>query len=718
MFLPQMSRPSRQLQELARSYGVETGYRDVGGKRHEASEQALVAVLHALGAAIETPDQAHAALRARRQQLWQRSLEPVVVAWEGENIEAEIRLPTRLEGAAVRATIELESGEKQSWSTRLRRLPVLRTISISGVPYAARRLAVPKPLPTGYHRLTLDAGAQRFDSLLLCAPVQAYVPDRGGEARMTGLFAPLYAIHSASSWGSGDFTDLRRFMVWAAAQGADAVATLPILAAFLDEPFDPSPYSPASRLFWNELYLDVTRIPELQGCEAAQRIIASPDHQDRVAALRSAPLVDYRGVASVKRRVLAELARSFFAKPSPRQGALRRFVRNHPYAEDYARFRAVGEQRQAPWPQWSGPVRNGIVTEADYREEAKNYHLYVQWLAEEQLASLAPPGGSRRPMLYLDLPLGVHPDGYDVWRERELFASRVSGGAPPDAVFTKGQNWGFPPPHPENMREQGYGYYIACLRHHMKFAGALRIDHVMNLNRLYWIPEGLEASEGVYVRYRPDEFYAVLSLESHGNRSFVVGEDLGTVPRGVHASMDRHRVLRMYVAQYEAKTGRDSPLPPVPRGCVASLNTHDMPPFAAFLEGLDLDDFLELGLIDARGLRTGRRNRAALQRAIVRFLIAQRLTNRDGRARNAARAPLSVARMCELCRGVLLHLAASPAQLLLVNLEDLWLETKPQNVPGTSQDRPNWRRKARYGLEEFTRRPKVIETLRAILEVR
>jgi 4-alpha-glucanotransferase len=400
--------------------------------------------------------------------------------------------------------------------------------------------------------------------------------------------------------------------------------------------------------------------------------------------------------------VLEELARSFFAEPSARHAPFQRFVESHPAVADYARFRAVGERLRAPWPQWPQPLRDGVLPEDKDGEEAGRYHLYAQWLAHEQLQALAEKAKGHGPGLYLDLPLGVHRDGYDVWREREAFAIDAAGGAPPDAVFTKGQDWGFPPLHPERNRTQGYRYVIAYVRHHLRQAGLLRIDHVMGLHRLFWVPKGFAASEGAYVRYPAEELYAILSLESHRHTSAIVGENLGTVPAAVNATMARHRIHRMYVVQYELPSVLHRPLRAVPSDVVASLNTHDMPPFAAFWEGLDIHERFELGLMDEAGLQLERQNLSAMQEALVAVL------RRGGWLREGAADLRDVLQAC------LSHLAASPARVVLVNLEDLWLETLPQNIPGTGEERPNWRRKTRERFEAWCQMPQVVTALQAI----
>lgn len=673
----------RPLYQLARLYGVETYYRDVAGETRPAAPPTLLSVLRALGAPItglaDVPD----ALRERREEKWRRCCRPVVVAWDGEPAQLELSLPAPSSEGPVDCAVELENGAKRHWTFDLTSSPVAREAVVEGVNYAVRVLTLPADLPRGYHTVRVAAGRQRGESLLIRAPRQVHHFSDETTGRVWGAFIPLYSLHTKDSWGAGNFTDLGHLLRWTQELGGAFIGTLPLLATFLNEPFDPSPYAPASRLFWNEFYLDVTRIPELERCPAALTIAHSPDLQKEIASLRAAPLVDYRHGMAVRRSVLEELARCFFAEDSERQAALRRWVLEHPAAADYARFRAVTDRRREGWPVWPDRLRDGLLEDGDFDPEAERYHLYTQWTAEEQLQALAAETRKNGPGMYLDFPLGVHGAGYDVWRERDAFVMSASTGAPPDALFEQGQDWGFPPMHPERIREQGYRYYIACLRHHLKHAGVLRLDHVMGLHHLFWIPPGMNAREGIYVRYRSAEFYAVLALESHRSKTAIVGEDLGTVPPYVRADMSRHGLHRMYVLPFEIDADNAAPRP-VPDGAAVSLNTHDMPPFAASLGAPGHQDRTVLG----------------------DFL------RREGLLETGADDAASLAGAC------LAYLAASEAPLVLVNLEDLWQETEPQNVPGTGADAPNWRRKARYGFEEFAHMPEVVETLRQVNRLR
>lgn len=699
--------PVRPLYQLGSLYGVQTFYSDVDHRRRTPDPEALVLLLRALGAPLETTQGAPGALRERRQELWRRVVEPVVVAWDGGPARVEVRLPAAPSHQMLACTLHLEDGRTFTWPGDTAEKPILHEEEVEGVRYVVKGLDLPDKLPWGYHRFAIEREHGRAEALVISAPRRAYAPSRdGGDYRSWGVFLPLYALRTRKSWGTGDLGDLEALRGWIRGLGGEVVGTLPLLAAFLDEPCDPSPYSPASRLFWNELYIDVSRAPELSRCPSAQALLESPRLQQERDSLRESELVDYRGAMRLKRQVLEELARSFFPRAREQQDGFERFRGDHPDVDAYARFRAVGERQRTPWPRWPQSQRSGLVAGGDYDEDAYRYHLYAQWLAHEQMAAQGAGGKGERGGLYLDLPLGVHAESYDVWREREVFALEAEGGAPPDRFFTGGQTWGFPPLRPEESRKQGHRYFISCLRHHLEHAGLLRIDHVMGMHRLFWVPRGLTAAHGMYVRYPAEELYAILSLESHRNQAWIVGENLGVVPGYVNRAMASHGIHKMYVLEYEMRADPRRALRPVPRDALASLNTHDMPTFAAFWEGLDIQERLESGLLDASGAQREQDRRKDLREALVAFLREQGLL--EAEADDIA----TVLRAC------IAYLGASPARAVLINLEDLWLESKGQNVPGGDARHPNWRRKARYDVESASELAAVLEPLKTLNHLR
>jgi 4-alpha-glucanotransferase len=669
---------SRGILELARLFGVETEYEDMNGERRRPEPHALALTLRALGAELDDERGVRHALRRRREELQAMTIQPAHVAWDGSLSQLQIRLDQAEAESAV-VELRLESGE----------VVVQHGVAQPASPRPSRGwtpthlLPLERRLPIGYHTIAIETRGTTLETRVIAAPRHAYVPD---DVHGWGVFAPLYALCSSRSQGIGDFTDLRTLAEWTRALGGGFVSTLPLLASFLDAPFEPSPYSPASRLFWNELFIDLERVP---GWSAGAALLCRTDE-----------LVDYRGIGAFKRR---ELARALIASlgDAALQHELRAFAESHPRVADYARFRAVSDRRREGWPAWPDRMRDGELRDGDFAPEDVEYHIFAQWVADRQLADLAAARDDGAAALYLDMPLGVNPDGYDVWRFRELFAEGVSAGAPPDPLFTGGQNWGFPPLNPRALRRTGYAYLIDTFRHHLRHARMLRLDHVMSLYRLFWVPQGLDAKDGVYVRYRDDELFAVLVLESARHRAVVIGEDLGTVPTAVRRAMDRHHVQRMHVVQFEASPENRPPVPLPPDNVVASLNTHDMPTFAGFWRGNEIDDQLDLGLIDAVEHEQAHGRRSRLREAL----------SRDLGAGGVIEAGLARQRLLE-------RLAGSRARYVLINLEDLWLEDRPQNVPGTSAERPNWKRRASRPLDDIVADASLRRVLKSIAERR
>lgn len=693
----------RALEECARLYKIETSFKNGLGKRQQAPPESVMAALRALGAEIARPRDAAAAILRRTEADLTGPLPPAHVAWDGRARPLALRMPASRLARAIKLELVLEDGETRAWGAKPSDLKVMEDYRVGRAEWSARELKLPPDLPRGLHRLRVSFGSENLESLIISAPGRLDLEGKGLD-RTWGAFIPTYALRTERDWGAGDFTDLSNLADWIAGMGGGVVATLPFMAAFLGErPHAYSPYSPASRLYWNEFYVDPERAPEFEVCAEARRLVRSAEFQREMRRLRETDQVQYAEVMALKRRALEPLARHFFEKAAPeRREALAKLERDWPGLEDYARFRAVGERLNAPWSEWPTAMSDGKIGKDQFDPAARDYHIYVQLLADEQIAAMAAQARARGPGLYLDMPLGTHPDGYDAWREPGIFARTMNAGSPPDLFFPLGQNWGFPPGHPEAMRRAGYGYWIELLRRQFRHAGILRIDHVMGLHRLYWIPQGAAADQGVYVHYHAEDLYATLLLESARAGAVVVGEDLGTVPPYVRAMMKKRGLLRMYIMPWETNPkARPSVKPPAP-DTIASLGNHDMPPFAAFVEGTDIPGRVEARVL-APGLAEGERaGRERLRAALGRDLKAAKLLDPKRQEIEG------------LMVGATMALAAGPARVALVNLEDLWLETRPQNTPGTGPELPNWKNKSARTLEEAKADEGIASVLRAV----
>ena len=677
--------PEPALRALARLWDVQASYLDVERRRRHASREALLAVLSCLGAPLADAAgrrQVEAALAARRAALERRMVEPVVVAWGGRLPSLPLRLPAGASSVSVQ--VELESGGAEGARVALAGPEVLLSPAESDGLAPTVEVPLRMRLPIGYHRLEVAAGRRRGRCLVVAAPRRVAAV----AGRRWGVFAPLYAVHSEGSLGMGDFGDLGDLLAWVASLGGDLVATLPLFATFLDEPFEPSPYSPVSRRFWSEAYVDLDALPELETSAVVRA--ALHEAQAALAGWRRSPLVDYAKVAAAKRRVL-EAGAQAVAGGGRRGEELERYSAAHPELERYATFRAAAEAWRRPWQRWPSAAAEGRLDAGEVPAGARHYHRYAQWVAAGQLDVARKAGAG----LMLDLPLGVHPGGYDTWAEREMFLLGASAGAPPDPLNPKGQNWGNPPLHPERVRASGYAYPVACLRELMARSAIIRIDHVMGLHRLFVIPAGGSAADGVYVRSRPEEAYAILALESARSGTAVVGEDLGTVPAYVRREMRTHGVLRSYVAQWGIG---ERGLEPPPADAIASLNTHDMAPFAAFWQDAGIEDRRRLGVLGDAVAAAESATAARLRERLVASLAELGRLDAEPTQDRVLDAWLA-------------FLADSEAPAVVVALEDLWGETACQNIPGTVAEHPNWRWRMAFSLEAIRSMPEVVGRL-------
>lgn len=628
---------------LAGLYGIETSYVNTFGKRVDASEAALEAVLRARSALLDG-ESIDEAIARRRRELRDEWLPPVVVVRAGSS---RLPLPRRRKRVVSWRLFDEEQRLVGEGDDRIGPLN-------AGVPLAA-----------GYYDLQATSDGDTRTALVISAPRRAY--RASSSDRSWAAFAPLYALRDENDWGIGDLATARRLTDVLAAAGANSLATLPLLSAYLDELFDPSPYAPVSRLFWNEIFLDLGR-PSAADAEV-------------VAELRRRELVDYRGVMRLKRAALERRAEEFERSADHAQrAAFERFAASVELRR-YARFRALTEMRGVSWREWSDVERGGAIDSIPVDPARLRYHMFVQWLAETQLEQLSAYARQRGCGLFLDFPLGSNSDGFDVWNEPHLYRDDVVIGAPPDLSYPQGQSWGFRPIDPDALRRDRYRHWLACIRQQLRFATRLRIDHVMSLHRLYWIPEGFPPGDGVYVRYPAEELFAILAVESHRFQCEIVGEDLGTVPDIIRKLMRRHSVRGLYVLQRQVVHHPDN-APSLPNARqVASVNNHDLPPFASFLASIDLEEKARLGVIPPERVEA---EYAKRRRGIA--TLRNWLGDADDR---------------ELFRRAVMRIARTRAPLVIVSLEDLWGETVAQNVPTTSTNRPNWRHKMQKTVDEI-----------------
>jgi 4-alpha-glucanotransferase len=674
------SPPPSSLVELAAQHGIVASYQDVSGQWQHASTQGLLALLDCLGVSLPNPEGAPERLRALQAERAGRLVEPVTVAWQPDLPRVTLTTQQQWHATGCDVRVDLEEGGTLHPEPKL-------------TPHDGKVALELPALPLGRHRVSVQLGGDEASTWLFNAPRVAWP----AKAACWGLFAPCYALHDEHA-KTGTFSQLAALARFTAQQGGGLIGTLPLLPNYLTQPFDPSPYAPISRLFWSDFFLDLPALAQAQQCTTTQQLISTYSTLETKQLHSAEHLIEYGELHALRSAILLELTRHFFASESGERAAFQAFVTEHPQVDAYARFRAVMTRRNSYFRDWPTQLLQQIqrgelpTSEADPAEV--DCHRYAQWRAHQQLNQVATQARQDGAGLYLDLPIGTHSNGFDAWYHDAAFLPRCSAGAPPDPFFSKGQDWGFAPLHPQGSRAQGHGYLQACVSHHMRVAEVLRVDHVMGLHRIFCIPHGLGGADGAYLRFHEEELYALMCMESVRHRCTVVGEDLGTVPPEVRQKMSQHGLVRMYVGQFSL-----SEQPPVlaapPPDSLVALNTHDMPPFAAFLHGGDIEERVALGALAPDGAS---REHSQRQRLVTALRDAYTPGGDD----------------LALLRAVLQHLAQTPAPYLLLALEDLWLETAPQNVPGTFLERPNWRRRMAQGLNTVQHDARILATLRQL----
>lgn len=525
--------------------------------------------------------------------------------------------------------------------------------------------------------------------------------------RVWGFAVQLYALRSARNWGIGDFTDLAALLELAARHGADLVGVNPLHALFAHDARHCSPYAPSSRRFLNVLYVDVEAVPEFAASAPARALVGSAAFQARLRALREATHVDYEGVRAAK----FELFERLFAalRDNPARGAeFEAFKRagGEPLYR-HALFEALQEHLYARdpacwgWPNWPPAYRDSAAPAvADFARAHRDridFYAYLQWLADEQLAAAAARSRALGMAigLYADLAVGVDANGADVWAERELYAHGLRIGAPPDDFNPRGQDWGLLPWRPQRLHAAACAPFVDVLRANMRHAGALRIDHVMGLRRLYLIPAGAQATDGAYVRYPFGALLAAAATESRLHRCLVIGEDLGTVPDEVRAALAAARALSYRVVYFERDAeGGFRAADAFPPAAVATVSTHDLPTLAGWWEERDLALREALGLWPDMAFAAAQRAARARDRA----LLVERL-KREGLLAQDYAAPAAFDDALALA--VHAHLARTRSAIAVVQPEDVFGERDQANVPGTVDAHPNWRRKIAPALERW-----------------
>ena len=720
---------SESLRQLAVAHGIALEYNDVWGQPQRADDDTLRSVLRAMHVDAGSETDVAQALRDIAHARCSQCLPPMIVRRSNARpwrVPAYLNAELASRPLAWRVAPESEEGKVQLVAAP--KTASSAPFAVNGLGFVTCELGLEADLPDGYHAIELMDGTHALAAATLAvAPPRCYRPPQlQAGRRRQGAAVQLYGVRSQRNFGIGDFTDLAALVEQWGAAGADIVGVNPLHALFPKRPGHASPYSPSSRLFLNILYLDVQAVPEFERCAEARRRVASDEFQSVLRSLRRERLVDYEGVAAAKLEILELLYAK--ARHEAAAGSRSRWIAFDAFKTEggealrrYALFEALHAHFAARdpgmwrWPAWPAshhdPEGPAVAHFADEHAERVDFHAWLQWQAALQRASVSARARAcgLAVGLYADLAVSIDRGGADAWAWQDLYAIDASVGAPPDAFSPRGQDWGLPPLIPQRLRDAGYAPFIAVLRANMRDVGALRIDHVMGLQRLYWVPAGATPAGGAYVRYPFEDLLGILALESGRHRCLIIGEDLGTVPDEVRAALAAHDVLSYRVLLFERDgKGRFNPAAAYPEAALATASTHDLPTLAGWWEGRDIELRAAHGLLRSDAGPDG----LVAERVRDRRLLLEALAKAGLLPPDIACDPQAVTKMTPaLADSIHAFLARTPCALLVIQPEDAFGVREQANLPGTTFEYPNWRRKLPFALED----EKSLGRLRALL---
>ncbi|MCH8537206.1 MAG: 4-alpha-glucanotransferase [Alkalimonas sp.] len=707
------------LQHLAELAGVQDRYINAHGQPESIRQDVVAGVLAAMGYDVSCPERIASHIQQLQQQPWTRYLQPVTVLQVQQPVQIRLQQPEASARSDWRWCIDTEHGEQLHGQLQLSKADICQQADVTGQAWLAFELTLPAELPMGYHQLTLTSGQIQLQQRLIVAPSRCYqLQDKAVFRKTAGPAIQLYALNTEQNWGIGDFGDLIRLAPEFAEAGCDFIGLNPLHALYPALPQDCSPYSPNSRLWLNTLYVDLTLEPEYQA-DAVQQVVGSMDFQRQLQQCRQAAAVDYATVSRLKQRITGLMFQQFkqqeLEQSTERAVAFQRFVqRGGDSLYQLVVYKVLQQQmfakdwQMASWQQFPAeyqrPESAAVQDFAVQHQEAIQQQLYSQWLAYRQLAA-AQQSCIQAGMaigLYRDLAVGTNRSSAETWAEPENYYLNLSVGAPADIMAPKGQDWGLPPYNPTQLRDKAYQPLIDLLQANMQHAGALRIDHVMALMRLWCTPVGKSATEGAYVQFQAEELFAILALESQRNHCVIIGEDLGTVPAEISRLLEQYQVLsyRVFLLEQKDSSYQHAELT-YPARSMATVSTHDMPTMVGYWQEHDLALRHQLDLYPSAEVAEQLHQLRLDEKQIMRQQLA--LPSDD---------------FAELVRRSHLFVAATPATLMAFQLEDLVLVDTPVNVPGTSTEYPNWQRRLPEPVEQALKRSDVRQLLAEIKAAR
>ena len=678
------------LGELADRFGISTQFYDWKGRHTQVGEQTVIAILAEFGVDASTPERARAAAQRVRDDHWRRIVQPCVVLRAGQEGRVDVHVPA---GAPVSLRIVGEDGndhlpwQVDNWNPDR---------PIDGRMIGEATFGIPGNLPLGYHELIVTIGTHDADgsaedggihttatSTIIVTPNRVGLPRRMGASRVWGYAAQLYSVRSHHSWGLGDLTDLADLCTWSASQGAGYLLTNPLHAAEVAGRMEPSPYLPSSRLFVNPIYIRPELIAEYHDLDQYD---ASLIESLRTTTLDDDPqaLLDRDRTWQAKSQAL-ELIHRVDMSASRRMAFTAFRVARGRRLEDFATWCLLSELHGSDWHDWPAELHDphGAAVARVRREHADriDFHMWLQWIADQQL-STAQSSGTDAGMpvgLICDLAVGVNGSGADAWMLNGLFAREMNVGAPPDPFNQAGQDWGQPPMRPDVLEQMAYAPLREMVSSALRHAGGVRIDHIMGLFRLWWVPKGLGPRHGAYVRYNHEAMVGVVALEAYRAGALVIGEDLGTVEPWVRDHLAARGILGTSIMWFE--TGPDG-WPRQPQQwrehAMSSVTSHDLPPTSSYLRGDHVELRDRLGLL-TESVDEERENARRERETWLASLRQQGVLEAD--EDDPEQVTLAMHTL----------LTRTPSKVINATLTDAVGDPRTQNLPGTEDEYPNWR---------------------------
>ncbi len=695
---------------------IDREYWDILQQRHEPSSDVRRKILESLGFDVQSRESLDAQRLIQFEESAASALPKTVVMGVSEQA-VPLTLPAGLAGS-LQFEIALEGGEHLGGSLETSQLRQVEELMTGGRQWKRYRLPLPSETPLGYHELQVSINGELLaQANLVVCPDRAYLPDQLTEGgRTAGFNVSLYGLRSRRNWGCGDFSDLRSLLHWAHTQvGFSFVGVNPLHALHNRVPYNTSPYLPLSIFYKNWLYIDIEGVPEFAESACAQRIFQSARLQEELRALRDAEFVEYSKVDKLKRRFLKILFREFlrgrakqperakaFASYREAEGELLRKFALYCALDEALHKQDRNRWTWRDWPvEYQTPDSDACQKFAKKHARSVEFYQYIQFVLEEQLRAtqqyakeIGMPIG-----LYHDLAVATDNCGSDLWAHREFYVQGCRVGSPPDDFSPTGQDWAFPPPNTLAHRDNGYRLYRESIRKIVKLGGALRIDHVMRLFRLFWIPDGYTAADGIYVRDNAADLLHILALESVRSENIVIGEDLGTVTDEMRETLARFGILsyRLFFFEKNQQTKAFKRSHEYPRQALVASSTHDLPTVAGFWKFRDIEARKTAGLVDENGYWSQIEERKREKQRMLDALHGEGLLP-HWYPRDAAWAPEVDG---DLHNAIVGYLARVPSMILLLNQEDFTKETEQQNLPGSTAQYPNWQRKMKATIEEL-----------------